>query len=149
MRCLAIAMVAILAAPQLRAQDAASTAAAVRAADIAFEKSAKNVGTAEAFREYMDETDGLQFNGSTPTRGAAAIFQAMGGNAPARTRLEWTPIDAWGSKGGDMGVTTGTWQLTLIGGSKPMVTGRYVTVWRKNTAGQWKALIDIGNPDSK
>jgi ketosteroid isomerase-like protein len=30
-----------------------------------------------------------------------------------------------------------------------MVTGRYVTVWRKNAAGQWKGLIDIGNPDSK
>ena len=149
MRCLAIAMVATLAAPQLHAQNAASTAAAVRAVDIAFEKRAQEAGTAEAFLEYMDETDGLQFNGSTPTRGAAAIFQAMGGNAPAKTRLEWTPIDAWGSNGGDMGVTTGTWQLTLIGGSKPMLTGRYVTVWRKNASGKWKGLIDIGNPDSK
>jgi ketosteroid isomerase-like protein len=149
MKYLAFAMLVVLAAPQLHAQGAASTADAVRAADVAFEKRAQDVGAAEAFREYMDETDGLQFNGSTPTRGATAIFQAMGGNAPAKTRLEWTPVDAWGSNGGDMGVTTGTWQLSLIGGSKPMITGRYVTVWRKNAMGQWKGLIDIGNPDSK
>ncbi len=131
------------------AQDAMSTAHAVRAADLAFEARAQEVGTARAFREYMDETDGLQFNGSVPTRGADAIYKAMGGDAPAKTRLEWTPLDAWGSKGGDMGVTTGTWKLTANGAATALVTGRYVTVWRKDAAGQWKGLIDIGNPDAK
>lgn len=149
MKSLMILIAALVVAPVAHAGGAAATAAAVRAADIAFEKRAQEAGTAQAFREYMDEADGLQFNGSVPTRGAEAIYKAMGGDAPAKTRLEWTPVDAWGSRGGDMGVTTGTWTVTLIGGSKPLVTGRYVTVWRKNAAGQWKGLIDIGNPDSK
>jgi len=139
-----------LGAQTARAQDgAAATAAAVRAADLAFEARAQQVGAAQAFRDYMDETDGLQFGSGAPTRGAAAIYQAMGGAAPAKSRLEWTPLDAWGAKSGDMGVTTGTWKFTPPAAAAAPVTGRYVTVWRKNAAGQWKGLIDIGNPDPK
>ncbi len=144
----AIAGVLCLGIPPARARDAAAeTAAAVRAADVAFEKRAQAVSVAQAFRETMDEADGLQFGSGAPTRGAAAIYQAMGGDAPSKTRLEWTPVDAWGSKGGDMGVTTGTFKFTNLGAAS--FTGRYVTVWRKNAAGAWKGLIDIGAPDPK
>lgn len=107
------------------------------------------IGAAQAFREFMDVEDGLQFGGGPPTRGAEAIYQAMGGAAAPKSKLEWTPIDVWGSVGGDMGVSTGTWKVTINGAAAPLVTGRYVTVWRKNQAGQWKGLIDIGAPDSK
>ena len=47
MKYLAFAMLVVLAAPQLHAQGAASTADAVRAADVAFEKRAQDVGAAE------------------------------------------------------------------------------------------------------
>jgi ketosteroid isomerase-like protein len=73
----------------------------------------------------------------------------MGGAAPAKGRLEWTPLDAWGSRGGDLGVTTGTWKFSRIPGGDVVATGRYVTVWRKDARGAWKGLIDIGNPDPK
>jgi ketosteroid isomerase-like protein len=139
----------IAAGTTVHAHNAAATAAEVRTADLAFEKRAQEVGAAQAFREFMDETDGLQFGGGPPKRGAEAIYQAMGGAAPAKSRLEWIPTEAWGAASGDLGVTTGTWTLTVNGASKPLVTGRYVTVWRKNMAGQWKGLIDIGNPDPK
>ncbi|MBA3810746.1 MAG: hypothetical protein H0X27_03700, partial [Caulobacteraceae bacterium] len=107
------------------------------------------VGAARAFRETMDETEGLQFGAGAPTRGAAAIYQAMGGDAPSKARLEWVPLEAWGSKGGDMGVTTGTFKFTSGAAGAAPFGGRYVTVWRKNAAGAWKGLIDIGNPDPK
>ena len=144
----AVAGVLGFGAASVNAQDAsAATAAAVRAADLAFEKRAQEAGPAQAFRETMDETDGLQFGGGPPTRGAETIYQAMGGEASKRTKLEWTPLDAWGSKSGDMGVTTGTWKFTAPAAAP--IAGRYVTVWRRNAAGAWKALIDIGNPDPK
>lgn len=142
----ALAASLAIATPAL-ADTASNTAAAVKAADIAFEKAAQTTSVAKAFRDYMDETDGLQFGAGAPTRGSAAIYANMGGDAPARSKLEWTPLDAWGSKGGDMGVTTGTWKASALDGSRPPITGRYVTVWRKNAKGQWKGLIDIGNPD--
>lgn len=123
------------------------TADAVRAADTAFAARAQVVPTAQAFREFMDETDGLQFGEGAPARGSAAIYAAMGGDAPQHSRLEWSVTDAWGSAGGDLGVTTGTWKASALDGSRPPVTGRYVTVWRKNAKGEWKGLIDIGNAD--
>jgi ketosteroid isomerase-like protein len=136
-------------APTAHADPAADTAAQVRAADIAFARRAAEAGTAQAFREFMDPAEGLEFGSGPPVRGAEAIFQSMGGAAPAKARLTWTPSDAWGSAGGDLGVTTGTWTSTAPDASRPPATGRYVTVWRKDGAGHWKGLIDIGTTDKR
>ena len=149
MRLLLAAAAAIaLAAPQALAKSPAeATADAVRAADAAFAARAQVVPTAQAFREYMDDKDGLQFGGGEPARGSAAIYAAMGGDKPQKSRLEWTPVAAWGAASGDLGVTTGTWRASALDGPRPAITGRYVTVWRKDAKGEWKGLIDIGNPD--
>lgn len=144
----ACAAAVALAAPAFARDIASDTAAAVRAADTAFAARAQVVPPPQAFREFMDETDGLQFDGATPIRGAAAIYQALGGGQPQRNKLEWQVTDAWGSNGGDMGVTTGVWKSTSLSNARPPITGRYVTVWRKNAKGQWKGLIDIGNADA-
>ena len=136
---LAGAAAVAFAAPQALARSPAeATADAVRA---------QVVPTAQAFREYMDEKDGLQFGGGEPARGSAAIYAAMGGDKPQKSRLEWTPVRAWGAASGDLGVTTGTWKASALDGSQPAITGRYVTVWRRDAKGEWKGLIDIGNPD--
>ena len=132
-----------------RADPAADTAAAVRAADAAFARDAAGHGTAQAFRDFMDPADGLSYGGPKPLRGADAIYKAMGGDAPAKYRLEWVSTNAWGSRGGDMGVTVGDWRRTKIGDAKPSETGRYVTVWRQDSHGGWKGLIDIGEIDDK
>ncbi|MFX9608462.1 DUF4440 domain-containing protein, partial [Acinetobacter baumannii] len=68
-----------------------------------------------------------------------------GGDAPSRGLLHWEAAEVFASTG-DLGATWGHWTFTPKGGGKP-VTGRYVTVWRKDAAGAWKGLIDIGNPD--
>ena len=150
MRVLAVLALAMaLAAPVAHAGPASDTAAQVRAADIAFARRAAEAGTAQAFREFMDPADGLEFGAGPPIRGAEAIFNAMGGAAPAKARLTWTPSDAWGAASGDLGVTTGTWSSTPLAGSAPTATGRYVTVWRKDAAGHWKGLIDIGTTDKR
>ena len=139
-----LAALLVLAPNLVLADPAADTAAAVRAADLAFETRAQAVGAAQAFREFMDPTDGLEFGSGPPIRGAEAIYKSMRGDTGHAT-LQWAPTDAWGSASGDLGVTTGTWRL--LDGSRPPITGRYVTVWRKDAAGQWKGLIDIGSPD--
>jgi ketosteroid isomerase-like protein len=146
---LVLAALALAPAPALAADGAARTAAAVRAADTAFSARAQVVGAAEAFREFMDPSDGLEFGGGPPTKGAEAIYKAMGGDAPSHSKLEWTVQNAWGAKSGDLGVTTGTWRLTRIDGSGSPATGHYVTVWRKTPGGAWKGLIDIGDSDPK
>lgn len=54
------------------------------------------------------------------------------------------------SRGGDLGYTRGTYVLTATDpASKKAVTekGRFVTVFRKETGGSWKAVQHISNPE--
>jgi ketosteroid isomerase-like protein len=46
---------------------------------------------------------------------------------------------------GDIGVTTGTYELTMGGVTEK---GKYVTTWRKQSDGSWKVTNDIFNPDA-
>ena len=135
----------LVAAPALAAEVAVKDE--LIAVDRAFAAEAKAKGAPVAFRDYMDPTDSLEFaGGKQPVRGAAAIFQAQGGDKPSGD-LAWTPSEALAGAAGDMGVTWGHWTFTPPGKGAKVVTGVYVTVWRKDAAGHWKGLVDIGNPD--
>ncbi|HEX6860841.1 MAG TPA: nuclear transport factor 2 family protein [Caulobacteraceae bacterium] len=143
MKVLIAALALVFATPAL-AHDPTAVAEEVRQADVAFAQRAQVVPIAQAFAEFMDAKEGMMFSG--PVIGREAIFEAMGGAAPSPVVLEWVPTQWWGSKGGDMGVTTGDWRRTYKDG-RPVRTGRYVTVWRKNANGEWKGLVDFGEPD--
>jgi hypothetical protein len=104
-------------------------------------------GTAAAFREFMEPTDSRAFEGGEPARGAEAIFQAHGGGKPEPGKLSWSPDEAFAGRAADMGVTWGHWRYTPVDPAQKALTGRYVTVWRKDAEGRWKGLIDIGAPD--
>ena len=63
--------------------------------------------------------------------------------------LSWKTVHAGVS--GDLGYTTGTYQSSFKGPDGKMVAevGKYVTVWKKQKDGSWKAVHDIWNADSK
>jgi ketosteroid isomerase-like protein len=153
MRTITAAGLFLLAIARAHAGDAllhgpADAAHAIVKADRDFAALAKREGTAKAFRDCMDAVDGVIYGGGAePAIGAEAIYKQMGGAAPDDSTLEWQPQEVFAAKGGDMGVSRGRWTSTPKAvGAKP-VSGSYVTVWRKNPAGQWKGLIDIGNAD--
>jgi ketosteroid isomerase-like protein/quercetin dioxygenase-like cupin family protein len=56
--------------------------------------------------------------------------------------LSWTADKAEVSASGDVGYTTGTYDLTM-GGVKD--SGKYITLWRKQPEGTWKVTADIFN----
>jgi ketosteroid isomerase-like protein len=62
--------------------------------------------------------------------------------------ISWAPTGAGVSKGGDLGWTAGTYQLSMNGpDGKPVSDkGKYVVVWKK-VGGKWKAAHDIFNTD--
>ena len=124
-----------------------SPAEALMAVDRDFAAYASAHGVANGFRAYMDPKDGLEFAGGEPRRGADAIYQAEGGDKPEAAHLTWAPTEAFVAKSNDLGVTWGRWTDTPIDPAKKPLTGRYVTVWRKDAEGHWKGLIDIGTPD--
>ena len=123
-------------------------ARAIVKADLDFGVLAKHEGIAKAFRDSMDADEGMVYGGGAqPATGHAAIYAFMGGDAPDESTLEWAPVEAFAAKAGDMGVTRGRWTSTSLADKTKSVTGSYVTIWRKNAKGEWKGLIDIGNPD--
>ncbi len=136
--------VATQAAPAIASHGPKAAADSILKAESAFEAESERLGSAAAFRDFMDSADGREFaGGGDPLSGPAIV--AAHKDDPGK--LSWTPSEVFAAKGGDMGVTWGRWAYALPkAGAKP-ITGRYVTVWRKDAAGAWKAIIDIGNPD--
>jgi ketosteroid isomerase-like protein len=62
--------------------------------------------------------------------------------------ISWAPTGVGVSKGGDLGWTAGTYQLSMIGpdGKSLSDKGKYVAVWKK-VGGKWKVVHDIFNTD--
>lgn len=132
--------------PAVRLHGPIAAARGLLAAEMAFEAKSVAAGVAVAMRDTMDKTDGLSFEGGEPVRGAQAIFEARGGGKPGGT-LTWVPSEIFVDQAGEMGTSWGHFRFTPPVKGAPVVTGKYVTVWRRNDAGQWKGIVDIGTPD--
>jgi ketosteroid isomerase-like protein len=62
--------------------------------------------------------------------------------------LEWQATGAKVSKGGNMGYTIGTYELTAEQDGVSMVTvGKYVTLWEKQADRSWRVAVDCFNSD--
>ena len=59
--------------------------------------------------------------------------------------LQFTAAMADVSASGDIGYTTGTYEATVNGA---MEKGKYVTIWKKQSGGDWKVKEDIFNADA-
>jgi ketosteroid isomerase-like protein len=58
--------------------------------------------------------------------------------------LIWQPVFAITSRAGDLGFTTGPWELKSKTDQTSLGYGSYVTVWGKQAAEDWKILLDVG-----
>lgn len=64
--------------------------------------------------------------------------------------LSWGPIEAEIAGSGDLGYTTGPWEYRPKGASDdPVAFGFYVTLWKKQADGAWKAVLDTGTSTEK
>ena len=75
---------------------------------------------------------------------AASVGEFLSRVGPVRVRLE--TVDMWIV--GDQAYETGIWSYTFTppGEDERTLGGRYVTVWRQQTDGDWKILADLGVP---
>jgi len=66
-------------------------------------------------------------------------------------KLVWTPARAEVSRSRDIGWTIGTYVFTRQDdkGNSIVRTGRYLTIWKKQRDGTWKAVLDSGSPDER
>lgn len=73
----------------------------------------------------------------------------MNDNPPDSGRLSWEPSYGEVSRAGDMGFTTGPYEYRSAGENPRIGYGHFVTVWKKQADGVWKAAIDFGTPHAK
>jgi ketosteroid isomerase-like protein len=61
--------------------------------------------------------------------------------------LTWRPTLSYVASSGDLAYTEGDFLSTAKGpdGKERKRSGRYVSVWRKQLDGSWRAVVDIGN----
>ena len=111
---------------------------AVVAAEKAFAKTAEK-GTRAAFLGVLAEDSVVLVPGPMPGR---ATWEGR----PVRpSLLSWFPVAADVSLAGDLGYTTGPWELRPKGKDDTNVLhGFYVTFWRKQADGSFKVLLDGG-----
>ena len=100
----------------------------------------------DKFLSYYAADASVYAPGAPVATGAGAIRTAFTQmtSAPGFS-LEFTPAKADVSASGDVGYTTGTYLSTANGGTE---NGKYLTVWKKQTDGQWKVTEDIFNSDA-
>lgn len=108
------------------------------ATERAFSAASVANGTRAAFLEFLSDS-GIIFS-PTPVNGKAVLRE----RAESESRLSWRPEFADVSAAGDLGYTTGPWELRQDRDSDPSAWGHYVTVWERTEDGTWKFAIDGG-----
>jgi len=97
-------------------------------------------------------TEDSVFRGVRPSVGKVAIqkdwapFLTQGGPS-----LTWRPLEVFVYPEGDLATSRGTFESRRKGkdGKTSVVTGQYLTVWRKQPEGDWKIEYDSGTADKQ
>ena len=105
----------------------------------------------EKFMSYFAPDASVCPPGMPIAEGHDAILQVITGlMAMPGYALTWEPVKADVGASGDLAYTAGTYALTAndAAGTPMIEKGKYVTVWKKQPDGQWKAVHDIFNTDA-
>ncbi len=128
----------LLGAAPAAAQRADTALVSLVSAERAFSAASEARGIPAAFLANAADS-GLVF---TPAP-ARALEQYAGRPAPP-VLLTWYPVAAKISAAGDMGYTTGPFELKPGTAGPPPAYGHYSTVWKRQADGRWKFLADLG-----
>jgi len=107
-------------------------------AERAFARLSVSKGTREAFLANLND-ESILFRPQ-----AVAGKSWMEKNPPSASQLSWEPAFADLAKSGDLGYTTGPWELRRTPQDSPTAFGHYVTLWKKQADGSWKIALDLG-----
>ncbi|MEO6612401.1 MAG: DUF4440 domain-containing protein [Chitinophagaceae bacterium] len=123
----------------------------VISADIAFSKLSADSGYQKAFVAYAAENMVRLNPRQSATFGRNQLIEEFkkdtGSPADAPT-LTWKPLHVEVADAGDFASAFGDWEIrTRLPGNKDTILyGNYITVWKKQSDGTWKFILDGGNP---
>ncbi|MBI2496542.1 MAG: nuclear transport factor 2 family protein [Opitutae bacterium] len=135
-------------APGLAAPDRQKLKAEVAALEDAFCAMAKARGINAAFAHFAApdvafiDTDPRKF------RGPAAVQQRMGPDQPG-VSLTWSAYHTDVSDDGTLGYNYGRFESRRPGpdGQEIVRSGWFLTIWKRQSDGSWKYVMDTGAPD--
>lgn len=124
--------------------DAATTALLQADRDFAKTGTAKDLDT---FMSFIAEDVRFYSEGVMRTGKLAFREGWSKGFADPNWTIAWAPLYAEGASSGDLGYTTGSFEIhdKTSDGSPVVRKGSYVTIWRKQSDGSWKVALDIGS----
>ncbi|HUZ60563.1 MAG TPA: hypothetical protein VMU83_17460 [Hanamia sp.] len=96
----------------------------------------------KAFLQYIDNEGVLLRPDHLPIIGADAI-DYISILSDTAYKLSWRPMHAVIAKSGDIGYSYGTYQLKI---NDTTLTGTYVNIWKKESDGEWKFVLNSNNP---
>jgi ketosteroid isomerase-like protein len=110
-------------------------------ADKSMSQLAAKIGFYRALGEYADKDFVKMTEGSHPIIGKK-MFEERYKDDPGSKTLTWEPVEVRVAESGELGYTWGNWKFIL---PDTVYYGNYVTIWKKNSEGNWKMLYDGGN----
>ncbi len=133
-------------APQV---DVAADEAAIRAAESEWSKAAEAQDIEGFLSFWTDDASVLPPNrpigiGKDAIQAVVSEFWADPDFAES-----WQPTKVEVGRAGDLAYSVGTWDFTTSDAEGKPVSGRgkYVTIWKKQRDGSWKAVVGIFNSD--
>ena len=131
-----VVMFLLCAIPALAAAQSATDFARMVQTEYDFSAAATRTSQRSAFLEYI-AADGVLFRPG-PVNAHKVLTESKG--EPGL--LHWYPEFAEISNRGDLGLSTGPW--IYWGSGQAPAHGRFVSIWRKQSNGDWRAELDGG-----
>ena len=113
--------------------------------DKAFSDLSVKKGAHDAFMAFVAHDGVLLRPYHMPIVGSDSLRAYLYSRPDSDFTLIWKPLFADVASSGDMGFTYGTYKFT-VKSTKEMEEGTYATVWKPDSIGAWKFVLDTGNP---
>jgi ketosteroid isomerase-like protein len=108
-----------------------------------FSTLSKKKGIVTAYSRYLGSDARVMRDGHFPFVGMEAVLVHL---KKDEGRLAWTPIASRVASSFDLGYTYGKYEFYSASAKE---TGHYVHVWKKQSSGAWKVVLDVHQPMPK
>ncbi|MFI5136015.1 MAG: YybH family protein [Chitinophagales bacterium] len=115
--------------------------------DQAFSDLSKTKGRNASFLTYMDDHVTMLRPNGMPLVGKDTMTKRFATRPDTSYTLTWSPLFADAAASGGLGYTYGTW--LLVTSKNDSSEGTYCSIWKKDSVGNWKFVLDTGNEGLK
>lgn len=122
---------------------------AILKADRDYSRLSSEKGMNAAFLAMFDSSGVILRRNHMPVEGILAIRELLESEEDTSFTLTWEPTKAVAAASGELGYSYGTYVVKSGNPMQKVGEGTYVTLWKKNNKGEWKAVLDTGNSGLK